>query len=229
MTSNKIDQEGFSLVEIIIALAILATSMAITVPIIARNSSQVEVDLYATQLESGLYGLRAKLGSRKTSCSMIFPTKFSFLEPKIITEFSQGMNTSGFSCCDSEISSLINDPDCALGYPGHQLSKITGRPLDNLRLVQTESTQESENVRVAVSTTNFGFTPPGTTAEAGTLTFLICHQKSTSKVNPTSCIPGKNRLRIRCVQIDGTGSVERGRWVNQAGNSAVKNGRCQAT
>ena len=77
MTSNKIDQEGFSLVEIIIALAILTTSMAITVPIIARNSSQVEVDRYATQLESGLYGLRAKLGSRKTSCSMIFPTKFS--------------------------------------------------------------------------------------------------------------------------------------------------------
>jgi prepilin-type N-terminal cleavage/methylation domain-containing protein len=229
MTYNKNEQKGFSLVEIIVALAILSISTSVSIPIITRNRWQMDVDRYATQLESGVYGLRARLGSRKTSCSIIFPAKFSFLEPQVITEFSQGLNISSFNCCDSEISSLVNDQDCEFGHPGHQLSEITGRPLDNLRLVQTESTPESQNVRVAVSTTNFGFTPPGTTAEAETLTFLICHQRSTSKANPTSCIAGQNRLSIRCVQIDGTGSVERGRWVNQAGNSLVNNGHCQAT
>lgn len=229
MTFNKHEQKGFTLVEIMVASVIFTISTAVTVPVITRNHWKVDIDRYTTQLESGLYGLRAKLGARKTSCLITFPSAYNFLKPEEITEYSQGSNTSDFSCCDSEISSLINDPDCESGHPGHQLSVITGRPLDNLRLVQTESTPESQNVRVAVSTTNFGFTPPGTTAEAGTLTFLICHQKSASEADPTSCIPGKNRLNIQCVQIDGTGSVERGRWLNQAESAVVKNGRCKTS
>lgn len=229
MTCNKNDQKGFTLLEIIVALVIFTISTAVTVPVITRNHWKVDIDRYTTQLESGLYGLRAKLGARKTSCLITFQSAYNFLKPEEITEYSQGSNTSDFSCCDSEISSLINDPDCESGHPGHQLSAITGRPLDNLRLVQTESTPESQNVRVAVSTTNFGFTPPGTTAEAGTLTFLICHEKSASEANPTSCIPGKNRLNIQCVQIDGTGSVERGRWLNQNESAVVKNGRCKTS
>ena len=229
MTFNKKIKTGFSLIEVIVALAILTTSTAITVPIISRNRWQVDVDRYATQLESGLYSLRAKLGSKKTSCSMIFPSDFLFLEPAKITEFSQGTNSTRFNCCDSEISSLINDQDCVVGHPGHQLSEITKRPLDNLRIVQTESTSESKNVRVAVSTRNFGFTPPGTTAEAGTLTFLICHQQAASAGNPTDCVPGQKRLSIRCVQIDGTGAVERGRWIQPTGSSDISSGTCQAT
>ena len=226
MTYNKTRKNGFSLVEMLIAVSILATSTAVTVPIIARNQWQVDVDRYALQLESGLYGLRAKLGSRKTSCSIVFPSEYSFLEPRNITEFSKGENTTNFNCCDSEISDIIGDPDCGQGYPGHQLSSITQRPLDNLRLVQTESTPESKNVRVAVSTRNFGFTPPGTTAEAGTLTFLICHQRALSKTNQTNCIANQQKLSIRCVQVDATGAIERGTWISETNTSS---GRCRAS
>ena len=66
-------------------------------------------------------------------------------------------------------------------------------------------------------------------AEAGTLTFLICHQRAASAVNPTDCVPGQNRLSIRCVQIDGTGAVERGRWIQPTGSSDISSGECQAT
>ena len=99
MTCNKHSQKGFSIVEIIVAFAILTISMAVTVPVITRNRWKVDVDSYATQLETGLYSLRAKLGSRKTSCSITFPEKYKFLEPKKITEFSQGVSTTSFSCC----------------------------------------------------------------------------------------------------------------------------------
>ncbi len=229
MTCNNNKQQGFSLVEMIVALAILSTATAVTVPIVARNRWQVDVDRYASQLESGIYGLRAKLGSRKTSCSMMFPAANSFRTPETITEFNQGKNTTDFKCCDSEISQLIDDPGCVEGYAGNKLSEITGRPLDNLRLVQKESAPESQHVRVAVSTRDFGFTPPGTTANAGTLTFLICHQKALSKGDPTNCIPDQERLSIRCVQIDGTGAIERGTWINDTSSADSSNGRCRAT
>ena len=229
MTCNNHSQKGFSIVEIVVTFAILTISMAVTVPTITRNRWKVDVDRYATQLETGLYSLRAKLGSRKTSCSITFPETYRFLDPKKITEFSQGISTTSFTCCDSEISALTNDPDCESGHPGYQLSEITGRQLDNLRLVENESTPESDNVRIAVSTKDFGFTPPGTTAEAGTLTFLVCHERAISAANSTNCIAGQNRLSIRCVQIDGTGAIEQGRWVNQVGALGVSNGRCQAT
>ena len=213
----------------IVALAILGTATAVTVPIVGRNRWQVDVDRYASQLESGIYSLRAKLGSRKTSCSMVFPAAYSFKTPETITEFSQGRNTTSFDCCDSEISQLTNDPNCAEGHAGNKLSEITGRPLDNLRLVQQESAPESKHVRVAVSTRNFGFTPPGTTAEAGTLTFLICHRRGLSGEDPTHCIADQERLSIRCVQIDGTGAIERGTWINNTSSAGSSNGRCQAT
>ena len=229
MTCNKSGQEGFSLIEMLVAVTILVTSTAITIPIITRNQWQVDVNRYALQLESGLYGLRAKLGSRKTSCSMVFAAEYEFLKPEMITEFSQGLNTTSFNCCDSEISGLINDPDCIQGYPGNQLSTITQRPLDNLRLVQTESTPESKKVRVAVNTTNFGFTPPGTTAEAGTLTFLICHQRAISENKSTDCIAGQDKLSIRCVQVDGTGAIERGTWINDSNSADTREGHCQVT
>lgn len=229
MNFNKTKQQGFSLVEMIVALAILSTATAVTVPIVTRNRWQIDVDRYASQLESGIYGLRAKLGSRKTSCTMIFPAEYSFRTPETITEFSQGQNTTDFQCCDSEISQLIDDPGCTEGHAGNKLSDITGRQLDNLRLVQKESAPESNHVRIAVSTRDFGFTPPGTTANAGTLTFLICHQKALSKDDPNYCIPNKERLSIRCVQIDGTGAVERGTWIKETSSTGSSNGRCKAT
>ena len=227
MTYNKNGEQGFGLVEIIVASAILSIATAVTVPVITRNHWKADVDRYATQLESGLYSLRAKLGARKTSCLMEFSSAYRFLEPEKITEFSQGVNTTSFDCCDSEISTLINDPECSSGHPGHKLSEKTGRQLDNLRLVQTESTPESDNVRIAVSTTNFGFTPPGTTAQAGTLTFLVCHQRGLSTNNPTNCIPGQNRLNISCVEIDGTGTIKKGLWIKAEGSTSISQGFCK--
>ena len=227
MTCNKKREQGFGLVEIIVASAIFSIATAMSIPVITRNHWKVDIDRYATQLESGLYSLRAKLGARKTSCEIKFSSEYKFLKPEKITEFSQGVNTSSFNCCDSEISSLINDPECSYGYPGYKLSEKTGRQLDNLRLVQTESTSESEKVRIAVSTTNFGFTPPGTTAQAGTLTFLICHQRSLSADNPNNCIAGQNRLNISCVEIDGTGGVKKGNWIKRVGDTSIRQGWCK--
>ena len=225
------NEAGFSLLEMVVTVAILSIAIATTLPIITRNRWQADVDQYALQLETGLYGLRAKLGAKKTSCTIDFPSIFTFRPPEELIEFSQNPDNhpTKFQCCDSTIvaakESTDSGSDCS--HPGNEIGDLTGNPLDNLRLVQQESSTASQAVRVAVSRTDFGFTPPGTTANAGTLTFLLCHNRALDNNNETQCIDAQNRLNIRCVQIDGTGGVSRGRWLLDSPLSAVSNGVCQ--
>ena len=224
-------ETGFSLIEMVVAVAILAIATATTLPIITRNRWQSDVDQYALQLETGLYGLRAKLGAKKTSCTIDFPSTYTFSPPEELIEFSQKSqnNQTSFLCCDSSIvaakEATNQGSDCS--HPGHEISSVTANPLDNLRLVQQESSSASKAVRVAVSRTDFGFTPPGTTANAGTLTFLLCHNRALATNDQTQCVDAQNRLNISCVQIDGTGGISRGRWLLNSPSSAVSNGVCQ--
>jgi len=222
---------GFTLIEMVVALSLLSIATAATVPTIARNRWQKDVDGYAIKLESGLLDLKAKLGKQKTSCEIEFPTAYSFQTPENLVEFSQlaSGNTTTMQCCNSEISQLTNDPDCSNGAPGYSLSTLTGRDQDNLRMVQYESTPESKAVRVAVSTTNFGFTPPGTTLNAQQITFLICHKQSLAPNDSTECIANQNQLDIRCVQIDGTGEVAGGIWKLEEPTSPMPTGSCTTT
>lgn len=222
---------GFTLIEMVVALSLLSIATAATVPTIARNRWQKDVDGYAIKLESGLLDLKAKLGKQKTSCEIEFPTAYSFQTPENLIEFSQQSsgNTTTMQCCNSEISQLTNDPDCSDGAPGYSLSALTGRDQDNLRMVQFESTPESKSVRVAVSTTKFGLTPPGTTLNAEQITFLICHERSLSPNNSATCITDQNQLNIRCVQIDGTGEVTSGIWKLEQPTSPIRSGSCTTT
>ena len=226
---NKTD--GFTLIEIVVALSLISIATAATVPTITRNRWQKDVDTYAKKLESGLLDFKAKLGKQKTSCKIEFPAAYSFETPNNLVEFSQQSsgNTTTMQCCNSEISKLTNDPDCSNGAPGYSLSTLTGRDQDNLRMVQFESTPESKVVRVAVSTTNFGFTPPGTTLNAEQITFLICHRQSLSPVDARTCVAEKNQLDIRCIQIDGTGEVASGIWKLEEPASPISSGLCTTT
>ena len=222
---------GFTLIEMVVALSLLSIATAATVPTITRNRWQKDVNGYAIKLESGLLNLKAKLGKQKTSCEIEFPVEYSFRTPDSLVEFSQqnSENTTTMQCCNSEISDLTNDPDCNTGAPGYSLSTLTGRDQDNLRMVQFESTPESKAVRVAVSSTNFGFTPPGTTLNAEQITFLICHKQSLSAEDSTACVANKNKLDIRCVQIDGTGEVSNGIWKLEERTSPIHSGSCTTT
>ena len=224
---KKINQ-GFTLTEMVVTMALLTASTAITVPMITRNRGQGDVDRYTYALESGLLNLKAKLGQTKTNCMIAFPTTFSFQNPENLVEFSQGKNgQTSMQCCNSEISKLSNDTDCMNGHPGYRLSELTGKAQDNLRLVQQESTPASKVVRVAVSKKDFGFTPPGTTANLDTITFLICHQRAATTAAPTSCILNQNKLSIGCVQMNGAGEITKGTWELANETSPMSSGSCK--
>ena len=221
---------GFTLIEMVVTMALLATSSAITIPMITRNRGQGDVNRYVHTLETGLLNLKARLGQTKTNCEINFPATFSFEKPENLIEFSQGGNEqTSMQCCNSEISTLTGDTDCLTGYPGDRLGELTGKAQDNLRLVQQESTLASKKVRVAVSKQNFGLTPPGTTANLDTITFLVCHEQAASSEDPRSCIPSQNKLTIGCVEINGSGEITKGTWMLANAGSSVSSGSCRKT
>ena len=74
--------KGFTLIEMVVTMALLATSTAITVPMITRNRGQGDVNRYVHSLESGLLSLKAKLGQTKTNCETSFPATFTFQKPE---------------------------------------------------------------------------------------------------------------------------------------------------
>ena len=75
----------------------------------------------------------------------------------------------------------------------------------SLRLLDQEGTPESRAVYVSVNLASYELTPPGTSTMSNDLIFLI---RSTNTQ--------EERLRTRCLQISGTGTVIRGNWKSSA-------------
>ena len=65
---------GFSLVVLLVGMVIITIGLSAAIPSYLRNMRQGEVDRFTQQLEAGFFGLRAKLGQQKTSCTLNFDT-----------------------------------------------------------------------------------------------------------------------------------------------------------
>ena len=70
----KNQSQGFTLTELIVGMAIVSIGLTAAIPNFYRNMRQGEVDRFTQQLETGFFGLRAKLGQQKTSCTLSFKT-----------------------------------------------------------------------------------------------------------------------------------------------------------
>ena len=70
----KFKSAGFSLLELLVGMVIITIGLSVAIPSYVRNMRQGEVDRYTQQLEAGFFGLRAKLGQQKTSCTLNFDT-----------------------------------------------------------------------------------------------------------------------------------------------------------
>ena len=205
----KSKSAGFSFIELLVAMVIMTIALSATIPSYQRNMSQGEVDRFTQQLESGFFGLRAKLGQQKTSCTLHFGQSGlnNFVAPADLVEMKD--HPQRMECCNSDIETAGRLSGCAYGSEiGILLAEGTsGTERDNiirnrsLRLLDREGTTESKAVEVSVNLTSYELTPPGTSTMSDNLIFLI---RSTNSED--------QRLRTRCVQISGTGTVTRASW-----------------
>ena len=205
----KIKSAGFSLLELLVGMVIVTIGLSAAIPSYLRNMRQGEVDRYTQQLEAGFFGLRAKLGQQKTSCTLNFDTSGlnNFAAPADVVEMKD--HPERIECCNSDIEAAGRSSGCAYGpeigallagdSSGTERDKIIRDR--SLRLLDREGTPESEAVKVSVNLASYELTPPGTSTMSDDLIFLI-------RSNNTQ----EQRLRTRCLQISGTGTVFRASW-----------------
>ena len=205
----KSKSAGFSLLELIVGMVIITIGLSASIPSYLRNMRQGEVDRYTQQLEAGFFGLRAKLGQQKTSCTLNFDTSGlnNFVTPADLLEMKE--HPERIECCNSDIEAAGRSSGCAYG-PEIGILLAQGSTKDeknkiirdrSLRLLDREGTPESEAVEVSVNLASYELTPPGTSTMADDLIFLI---RSTNTQ--------EQRLRTRCLQISGTSTVIRATW-----------------
>ena len=200
---------GFSLLELLVGMVIVTIGLSAAIPSYLRNMRQGEIDRYTQQLEAGFFGLRAKLGQQKTSCTLNFDTSGlnNFAAPADVVEMKD--HPERIECCNSDIEAAGRSSGCAYGpeigtllagdSSGAEKDKIIRDR--SLRLLDREGTPESEVVVMSVNLASYELTPPGTSTMSDDLIFLI-----------RSSNTQEQRLRTRCLQISGTGTVFRASW-----------------
>ena len=214
----KSKSAGFSLLELLVGMVIITIGLTAAIPSYMRNMRQGEVDRYTQQLEAGFFGLRAKLGQQKTSCTLNFDTNGlnNFAPPADVVEMQD--HPERIECCNSDIEVAGRSSGCAYGpeigtllardSSGAEKEKIIRDR--SLRLLDREGTPESDAVEVSVNLASYELTPPGTSTMSDDLIFLI---RSTNTE--------EQRLRTRCLQISGTGTIVRASW-DASTSSCVK-------
>ena len=205
----KTKSAGFSLLELLVGMVIVTIGVSAVIPSYLRNMRQGEVDRYTQQLEAGFFGLRAKLGQQKTSCTLNFDKSGlnNLAAPADVVEMKD--HPERIECCNSDIEAAGRSSGCAYGpeigtllagdSSGAEKDKIIRDR--SLRLLDREGTPESEAVVMSVNLASYELTPPGTSTMSEDLIFLI---RSTNTQ--------EQRLRTRCLQISGTGTVFRASW-----------------
>jgi len=200
---------GFSLLELLVGMVIITIGLSAAIPSYLRNMRQGEVDRYTQQLEAGFFGLRAKLGQQKTSCTLNFDHSGlgNFTAPANLVEMKN--HPERIECCNSDIEAAGRSSGCAYGpeigtllaqgSSGDERNKIIRNR--SLRLLDREDTPESQAVEISVNLANYELTPPGTSTMSDDLIILV---RSTNTQ--------EQRLRTRCLQVSGTGSVVRANW-----------------
>ncbi|MCB4390211.1 type II secretion system protein [Synechococcus sp. MU1617] len=214
----KSKSAGFSLLELLVGMVIITIGLSAAIPSYLRNMRQGEVDRFTQQLEAGFFGLRAKLGQQKTSCTLNFDQNGlnNFVPPSDVVEMKE--HPERIECCNSDIAAAGQSSGCAYGpeigtllaegSSGDEKTKIIRDR--SLRLLDREGTPESEAVEVSVNLASYQLTPPGTSTMSDDLIFLI---RSTNTQ--------EQRLRTRCLQISGTGTIVRASW-DASTSSCVK-------
>ena len=222
--------KGFTLLEMVVAAAIIATTIGWSIPNYLRTTKQGEVDRYNRTIETGFQNLQENLRSTRTTCIFQFNNPNTWRRPDQIIELNsfKELDSNGNPSLDEDGKRIIGVEDAyRLRCCNSQLQSQTGEECPtietirqnintssaakSLRLIMNQNTPDSQKVQVAVDASSFAMTPPGSNAETSPLTFMV------RSINANQY----PELKTRCMRITGSGVLKRGTW-----NGTLASGSC---
>ena len=216
--------KGFTLLELIVASAIVAMTAIWSIPEYRRGIAQAQVDRYTKNVESGLFSFRAKMGAFKESCTIDFSNVSSFqtgqfkeasimLEQQVISGEKQIIRSTSdplYECnySNDDLNDMEADsPEVSnLGEARQRVQEVAA----SVRLVGQLNSKERDQVKVASTAQTYTFTPPGTSVNANSMTLLIQSKEANQPWAEKS--DGTSRLVTRCIKAGGNGQVFSGTW-----------------
>jgi len=206
---KSIRSEGFSLLELLIAIVIGTIGATAIMPTMNQQLLQSSVDAYTNKIEAGLSGLKTNLLMRQMHCELLFPSA---------AQSSTGIRASQLENMVIDHPSRCPKPKAIQDWNGQRLEMKT----TTLRLVsqkRTLSNKQQNDLRVTVTPQTLGLTTIGGIAApaAGSgqkaLTIRVRSQE----------LQRLKRGFERCVQLEVmTGTIIRGTW-NQRSRQCSQN------
>ena len=118
--------KGFTLLELIVASAIIAMTTVWSIPEFRRAIAQSQVDRYTRNVESGLFSFRAKMGAFKESCTIDFGNIPSF-QTSQYRDASEILEQQTFKAINDNDEQLIrsqSDPLYRCNYTSGDLNDL---------------------------------------------------------------------------------------------------------
>lgn len=211
MTRRKEKEQGFSLVEVIVAMAIMSIGTMAVIPNILTRFRQASVDSYTQKLEAGLSQLKANMIGRQDSCTLRFPSGEigpAEIDNLTIEETSETgdpdcpkpTRMGTYSVRDSN-GNVIEDSE---GNPEVAMRTMASTKLRLLNLRNSHNSFEADDLKIKITPESITINTVGGVV-ASTQPLLI-------RVRSKS-LYDKGKGHERCLEMEATtGSLNRGTW-----------------
>ena len=200
MSSLRItDKEsGFTLLELIIVIAIVSFTLSWALPQFSRRSTQSSAKNFTQALVSGLYTLRARQGTDGSGCNLRFESAYNFNRSETygaVKDIFELDHLRGeerdrrLQCCDS-------------GQCWNKPGNLTWtKPY---RFLNQEGLRSSKKVEVQVSSETYELSPPGTSSTIEPLVILV--RSILWNQDPLRPLP------TLCIEVSSNGVIRKGTW-----------------
>ena len=192
-------EAGFTLVELLVGIAIISIGTASAIPTLYRQFQQRSVDSYTQKLESGLNQIKANMISRQSSCLIRFPPQAT-QEPGVAPSQLDNLIIN-------EEANIDEEAECPKPSNMKEGWTMASTKMRMIAIKNTQTDSEEQNIRIMIQPEAIAFNTVG-----GVVRPSLAFSNKPLVVRVRSLALGDSGLE-RCLYMHPTtGEITSGTW-----------------